>query len=274
MPGGAPIVGEWPRDVLSVSGPDAVTFLQGQVSADVEGLEVGQSASALLLEPTGKLGWLLRVWRTDDNIVFVDTDAGQGEAVAARLERFLLRTDAGIERLDWQCLAVRGAGSHALGIDDTGAVLAGVGLWPGVEGIDLLGPAVSPPVGASVVDEATLKAVRLRSGWPTHGAELAEGVIPAEVGQWLIDAAVSFTKGCYVGQELTARIDSRGGNAPRRLVVVESDDLVVPGDPLVAGGEVVGEVTSSATDPDAGSTIAMGFVKRSVAGDSAVTVGS
>ena len=269
-----PIAAPWPRDVLSVNGPDAVKFLQGQLSADIEALEVGQSAAALLLEPTGKLGWVLRVWRTDEHIVFVDTDGGEGPAVAQRLSRFLLRTDATIAALDWQCVAVRGAGSHGLDVDDTGAVLAGVGLWPGVEGIDLLGPSVAAPRGARVVDASEMEAVRIRSGWPSHGAELDQGVIPAEVGQWLIDSAVSFTKGCYVGQELTARIDSRGGNAPRRLVTVVSDSSAERGSELLAGGEVVGSVTSAAPDPATGRTVALGFVKRSVEDDGAVSIGS
>jgi folate-binding protein YgfZ len=267
-----PVVGPWPRDVLSVTGPDAVTFLQGQLSADLGSLEVGQSASALLLEPTGKLGWLVRVWRTDERIVFLDTDAGQGGAVQSRLGRFLLRTDAAVERHDWECLAVRGPGSHGLDLDDTGAVLAGVGLWPGVEGVDLLGPSVSPPPGAQVVAAGRLEALRIRSGWPSHGSELVEGGIPAEVGQWLVDSAVSFTKGCYVGQELTARIDSRGGNAPRRLVGVTAVGPVPVGADLVANGEVVGSVTSSAVDPASGATVALGFVKRSVGDDRDVEV--
>lgn len=269
-----PLVAPWPRDVLIVTGPEAVKFLQGQLSADVEALEVGQSATALLLEPTGKLGWVLRVWRTDEHIVFIDTDGGEGSSVAERLSRFLLRTDATIETLDWECQAIRGAGSHRIEVDETGAVLAGVGLWQGVEGIDLLGPSVSPPPGARGVDPAELDAVRIRSGWPNQTTELFEGVIPAEVGQWLIDSAVSFTKGCYVGQELTARIDSRGGNAPRRLVTVTSDAPAARGSELLADGEVVGTVTSAAVDPVSGSTVALGFVKRSVEQDSAVSIGS
>ena len=79
------------------------------------------------------------------------------------------------------------------------------------------------------------------------GAELTEATIPAEAGQWLIEASVSFTKGCYTGQELVARIDSRGGNVPRPL-----RGLLVDGDPAPVGasvsrdGKEVGHVTSSA----------------------------
>ena len=261
-----PVAGPWARDVLSVRGPDALRFLQGQLSADVESLEVGQSATALLLEPTGKLGWLLRIWRTDENIVFMDTDGGQGGAVAERLGRFLLRTDASVERHEWECIAVRGPGSHAVDVSDTSAVLVGVGLWPSVEGIDLLGPSVSAPPRTEPVPAEALEFLRVASGWPAHGSEFTDGVIPAELGAWVIDSAVSFTKGCYVGQELTARMDSRGAGAPRNLVVLEPARPAAPGARILSGGEVVGEVTSAATDPVSGSNAAMGFVKRS-AGD-------
>ena len=149
-------------------------------------------------------------------------------------------------------------------------------MWPGVEGIDLLGPAVTAPVPpAEPASAELLEAMRIEAGWPAHGAEVTGGVIPAEIGPWLITAAVSFTKGCYVGQELTARIDSRGGNVPRTLRSVELPHGVAAsvGDDLVAGGpsgspeaapEAVGTVTSAAVDPRSGRTRVLGFVKRSV----------
>ena len=115
------VAGPWPRDVLVVRGPDAVGFLQGQLSADVVTLEPGQSTLALLLEPTGKLEAVVRLWRTDEHVVVLDTDAGAGPAVEARLRRFLLRTDATIEALDWKCVAVRGPGAMGVDVDASGA---------------------------------------------------------------------------------------------------------------------------------------------------------
>ena len=78
-----------PRDVLAVRGPDAETYLQGQLSQDVAALVVGASTDALLLEPDGKLTALLRVTRTDGQGFVLDLDAGFGDAVVARLRRFL-----------------------------------------------------------------------------------------------------------------------------------------------------------------------------------------
>jgi folate-binding protein YgfZ len=124
---------------------------------------------------------------------------------------------------------------------------------------------------------------RIRSGWPAfgheYGGEHSGEVIPAELGQWLVDAAVSFTKGCYTGQELTARVDSRGGNVPRRLRAFESapgegaragDAIVVAGD---GSGEVQGRVTSACPDPSTGTTFVMGLVHRRVPDDAPLSVG-
>ena len=282
------LAGEWPRDVLVVSGPDAVSFLQGQLSADVLTLDPGQSTLALLLQPSGKLHALLRLWRTDEHVVVIDTDAGAADAVVARLSKFLLRADVSIERVDWICLAVRGAGTvvpggePAFDVRRSGAELVGLGLWPGVDGVDLLGRAVELPHGFAPCEPEAMEALRIRSGWPRHGAEIAGPhsgeVIPAEVGPWLMTAAVSFTKGCYVGQELTARVNARGGNVPRHLRSFElpAGATASPGDPIVVVGDQTGAskgtVTSATVDPSTGTTVAMGYVHRSVSEDARLTV--
>src|SRR5699024_5889503 len=97
----------------------------------------------------------------------------------------------------------------------------------------------------------------------------------ATIGQWAIDASVSFTKGCYTGQELVARIDSRGGNVPRRLVAVTADagtELTV-GDAIDVDGTERGRLTTVAVDED-GSTLALAFLHRSIEVPAEATVGS
>lgn len=282
------VVGRWPRDVLVVRGPDAVAYLHGQLSADVIALEPGQSTLGLLLEPNGKMNVLVRLWRTDEHVVVIDTDKGAGDAVETRLRRFLLRTDLTIERLEWDCVILRGPGSTRIvgQLDVSGPELVGLGMWPGIEGVDLLGPGLSVTaeherhdVRAAGPDE--IEALRIRAGWPSYGAEVVPGVIPAEVGSWLITAAVSFTKGCYVGQELTTRINSRGGNVPRNLRSIElpagqtaapGDDIVVVREDGAPDGDGVGVVSSAALDPLTGTTVALGYVKRSVDEDARLGV--
>ena len=99
---------EYHRDLLKVSGADAVTYLQGQVSADVTALAVGDSAWSLVLEPQGKVDAWFRLTRTGDQELLVDVDGGWGERTAARLRRFLLRVDVTIEEVERRCLALRG----------------------------------------------------------------------------------------------------------------------------------------------------------------------
>jgi folate-binding protein YgfZ len=201
------------RDVVVVEGADAATYLQGQISQDVAALAVGDAAWSLVLQPQGKVDAWFRITRAGDDRFELDVDAGFGDALVARLSRFLIRTKATV-------------------------ALAEAGVARGSAG----------------------EADRIRAGVPAMGAELDERTIPAEVGQWFIDASVSFTKGCYTGQELVARVDSRGSNVPRHLRVleVEGGAAVPAGAEVHHDGAVVGTVTSSADG------VALAYVKRSV----------
>ena len=265
------VVARTTRDVLTVSGPDAVTWMQGQLSQDVAGLAVGDVAWTFVLAPQGKVDGWGRVTRTADDTLRIDVDAGAGDAWSARLQRFKLRTKADVElATDVATVAVRGPRPETPGATATavaGALPAG---WPGTDGVDVLdasGDLVDALVadGATEIDEAALDALRIRTGAPRLGAELDADTIPATVGQWAIDAAVSFTKGCFTGQELVARIDSRGGNVPRRLA-----GLVVDGPPPAVGTQVTvdggpaGTVTSSAPDTATGGSVALAYVPRAI----------
>lgn len=224
---------EYPRDVVQVSGPDAAGYLQGQVSQDLRPLAVGDAAWTFVLQPTGRIDVLARVWRTGDEVFVLDTDAGFGETLTARLNRFRIRVKAEIETLQWRCLAVRG--------DGAADVSTGLASWGG--GVDLLGPDPQPPSGFAHGTAADLLAARIAAAWPAMGAEIVPGeTIPAETG--IAGVAVSFTKGCYPGQELVERMDSRGATAPRLLQRVHTD-------------EWHGEVTSTAGE------WALAYVKRS-----------
>jgi folate-binding protein YgfZ len=108
---------------------------------------------------------------------------------------------------------------------------------------------------------------RIAAGIPRMGAELVPGqTIPAEAGQALIDRSVSFTKGCYTGQELVARIDSRGGNVPRHLrsIVLDAPVAVPAGADIEVDGKVAGRLTSVAWSPARQATVALGYVARAV----------
>lgn len=254
-----------PRDALLVTGDDAASYLQGQISQDVEAVEAGASAWSLVLAPQGKVDAWFRLTRNRDGTFLLDVDAGFGPALLSRLERFRLRVDTAFESLTgWRMLSVRGATAAETHLDAVeAAVRAGVD-WPRYCGVDLIGPAVAPPEGLPVTPAAGLEVARIRAGWPAMGRELTERTIPAEVGG-LVEASVSFTKGCYTGQELVARIDSRGGHVPRPVRLLEiRGDGVSPGDEITVDGRTVGAVTSAEADLSSAVTVALGPVHRRV----------
>ncbi len=244
------------RDVVTVEGPDAAAYLQGQLSQDVERLAVGGSAWTFVLQPQGKVDAWFRLTRVGHEAFRADVDAGHGEALLARLQRFLLRTKADLTLTTEPMVAVRGMATV-----NGAAVPALDPAWPGIDGVDLLGTDQLPE-GVARGTVAALERLRIRAGVPAMGAELTERTIPAEAG--VVERSVSFTKGCFTGQELVARIDSRGGNVPRHLRLVEADELLTVGAGVLVDGRVVGEVTSSVPAADGGPALALAYVGRAV----------
>jgi folate-binding protein YgfZ len=239
------------RDVVRVEGPDAETYLQGQLSQDVARLAVGESAWSFVLQPQGKVDAWFRITRVDDDAFEADVDAGAGEALLARLQRFLLRTKAELTLATVPMVVVRG--TAAVEVPDGARALDPA--WPGIDGVDLLGTD-QLPAGAEPWSTEDLERARIEAGVPAMGAELTESTIPAEAG--VVDRSVSFTKGCFTGQELVARIDSRGGNVPRHLRGLVAEGELPVGADVVVDGKVVGQVTSSVPDR------ALAYVGRAV----------
>lgn len=268
------------RDVLSVTGPDAARYLQGQLSQDVVAM-VGDSAWSFLLAPTGKVDAWLRVHRIDAESYVLETDPGYGELILTRLKRFLLRTKATITeprrcallQHRWDSTLVR------LGGDGPEGALVATPVGPLVAGRDELfvDASVGDPLVSvvdAVADEAMIR-YRIAHGIPAMGTELTDDTIPGEAGAWVIDASVSFTKGCYTGQELVARIDSRGNNVPHpiRLLKLEGDASL--GDEITVDGAAVGTITSITPSLSAElPALALARVGRAVVPGTQVAVGS
>jgi folate-binding protein YgfZ len=263
------------RDLLSVSGPDAGTYLHGQLSQDVTGLAAGQTTWTLLLQPQGKVDAWLRIHRLADDGFLLDVEPGFGQLALDRLKRFMLRVDMEIELQTVTVLALRGPGSVSAAETAVDGVLTLDASWAGSNGIDLLLPghtesdlanpvlsnwlSADVPVGPAEL----LEVLRVTEGRPAMGSELDESTIPAAAR--IVDASVDFTKGCYVGQELVARVDSRGNNTPTRLYGLRFDggDAPAPGTELLADGSAAGVVTSVAVSP-ANGAIGLGYLKRAV----------
>jgi len=233
-----------------------VTYLQGQLSQDIEAVPIGLT---FLLEPTGKVCALLRYQRLAADEVLLDTDREAGDAVLDRLRRFLLRTKADVGEVEHRCTRVFG-GQPADALPAP---------WPAAPDapVDVLDADVA---GATPLDELGYQRRRILAGVPVCGVDVGADTIPAEAGAWAIEAGVSFTKGCFTGQELVARIDSRGGNVPRPLRVLQSAD----GGTLTAAAEVVGpDGQPAGTTTSAAADVALAPVARRIEPGAEVRVG-
>ena len=248
----------WPRDIVKVTGVDTATFLQSQISQDIRALRDLHTAWTFVLQPNGKVNCLARLYKVNDTFMILDTDVGYGQGLLDRLSRFKIRVKVDLSLETWDCVAVRGSGAGAL---NSGAGVTLACDWPGVEGVDLMGSDIVRPINLPEMGLMDLDRIRIEAGWPVMGAELNEDTIPAETG--MLPLAVSFTKGCYPGQELVERIDSRGGNVARRLRLLRSDGFMEPGAVLADGPKEVGRITSVAF-ADEGGTVGLGYVGRSV----------
>jgi tRNA-modifying protein YgfZ len=232
-----------PRDYVRVAGPDAEDFLQRMLSNDV----AEAPCRALLLTPKARLiAPLVVVRRADDDFLLL-TEPGLGETVAATLlrARFAAKVEIEIEK-------------HASVIvfgEDGGIPNEDLG-EPGSE---LLDADVAPTLSADEVER-----VRIESKAPAWGKELDGTILPAEAG--LDETHVSFTKGCYPGQEPIARLHYRG-KVNRSLRVLEVDGAE-PGDDVRHGDKVVGRITSAVSDR------ALGYVRVEVPDDAELAVGA
>jgi folate-binding protein YgfZ len=265
------------RDVVRVSGEDALEYLQGQCSQDLGALGAGESAHALLLSPQGKLEALVRVTYLDDQVLLVDVQAGYGDPVRARLDRFKLRVKVAMEQLSWGCVALRGPEAPGVGAGVvTGSGTGGAGTasslvlpyeWNGVLGVDLLGVSPQVPFAARRCGPDAWESVRVEAGIPGMGTELDGRTLAAEAD--LLEKCVSLTKGCYTGQEVVARLEARGNRVARRLRGLVMSELpsgaAVPrGSEVILGGKHVGEVTSCAWSPTLQATCALAYLHRDV----------
>jgi tRNA-modifying protein YgfZ len=233
-----------PRSFVRVKGPDACDYLQRMVSNDVEALAVGQSCPALLLTAKARVIAPLVVWRRDDEDYLVLSEPELGDAVRSLLVRMRLRAQCEIEPEDHESVIVFG-GRDGLASELPGAVEAlDAGLEP------------------TLTDEE-LELCRVEAGVPRWGHEIDDRVLPAEAG--LDRTHVSFSKGCYPGQEPVARLHFRG-HPNRGLRVLELDDVPDYDAELLHDGKVVGRVTSVARRED-GSVVALAYVRTEVPDD-------
>jgi tRNA-modifying protein YgfZ len=268
------------RGVLTIAGPDRLSWLHSLTTQHLEGLAAGQSAEALILSPTGHVEHHL--WLTDDGTsVWVHVEPGTSAALAAFLEsmRFMLRVEIADVSQDYAVLTVMGpAGADVTaGLDGvSGRVTSGpFGIIDLIVARDLLPDAAGELArrGAAVAGMWAFEALRIAARVPRFGLDTDHRTIPHEVG-W-IEGAVHLNKGCYRGQETVARVHNLG-RPPRRLVLLNldgsADRLPAHGDPVELDGTTVGFTGSAARHYELG-PIGLALIKRTVPVDAALVAG-
>jgi folate-binding protein YgfZ len=264
---GSSVVARVDRDVVAVWGPDATTFLQSLLSQDLDPIAVGGAAHALLLEPKGKLVVDLRAAHVGDDEWWCVCESGFGSVLEAGLKRFRIRVKVEIENrsADVTAAALRGPDAielHAEVLEPAGSIAARVD-WQDAPGIEILGEPAAIEVavaelvsaGANEITADAYDAMRIEAGVPRQGFDIDETTIAQEA--FLERDAVSFTKGCFLGQELVCRIDTRG-HVNRLLRRLRADAPIARGATVVVDGKEVGTVTSAAGN------VALATIRREV----------
>src|SRR5580765_172402 len=235
------------RGYVAVTGPEAADFLERMLSNEVVSLEPGEARLALLLTPKSRIVAPLRVVREGPEAFLLITETALAETVASTLLRARFAAKCEIELKPYRGYLQLGAGE---GIRSADYGVEAFESWA-VEKRDAAEP------------DEQLERLRIEAGTPVWGRELDETILPAEAG--LDETHVSFTKGCYPGQEPIARLHYRG-RPNRRLRVIEVVDAR-PGDEILFGDKTVGRVTSAVPG------LALGYVRREVDDDAELEIG-
>jgi len=276
------------RTIIDVTGADRTQFLQSFTTNDIKRLAPGRGCEAFVTSTQGKtLGHVLVLCEAEKYIL--DTTAGQAAALISHFERYVITEDVQFtERTAQFCdILLAGTGATALLNTVTGAnpstepyssapveIAGRRAMLTRVEYAGRISAflqtsiddaaaviAVLCAAGAVLCDAAAVESARLEAGMPLYGLDITPDNLPQEVAR--DDRAVSFTKGCYLGQETVARIDAVG-HVNRLLVGLKfsGEEMPASGLPLLAADQQVGHVTSAAWSPRLDAPLALGYVRR------------
>lgn len=293
------------RDLLKLTGKDRQSFLQGMVTNDVLKLQPGDGCYALMLDATAHVLADMRVLNVGDYLL-LDLEPGMAPFVSETLDKYLIMEKCRITDVteSFGCFVIGGESApdylqREYNIEKASAWKMGRNVLDG-DGCILcrLDPATVPlyrlyfpnPRNEDVVymprdekgdtepelDETTLDTLRIEAGIPRFGSDIEKSVLAPEIRQ---DArAISYKKGCYIGQEIVARIDARG-HTNKGLVgfFLDPAQPALPeyNAPVFAGDKVVGRITSAAVSPTLDTPIALGYLRNEyAASETPLTVGS
>ena len=276
------------RGKLIVSGGEAADYLQGQLTNDVEALAPGEGQYAALLDRKGHMQADMRVLRLSPDEIWIDTEAEALAAALRHLEMYKIGrevaiADVGAERAILSLIGPRSveiAGTAALpeyaneATTAHGVECLAVGTANGIDLIAKLAEAerlreALLKAGAVAVNPEAEEIVRIEAGTPRFGAEMGTETMPAEAG--IVERAVSFTKGCYIGQEPVARLHYKG-RPNRHLRGLQLSAPAAPGSSLRLGEKEVGRIGSAGISPARG-PIGLAIVRREAEPEAELVVG-
>jgi tRNA-modifying protein YgfZ len=236
-----PAVSPDPVELIWLTGQDAIRFINDLISQEVGSAVVGEVRRSLLLTPKGRIDFILWALRDQDRVGLV-TEDGRGEELMSRLNRYRIRVEVTIDRATLPATVIVGD----IGQPDGGWISTGDGIladvsWTGVRRALVMGE----PPDFPMLEKARYEYLRIQALEPLVGVDLDDSTIPQETR--LVESTVAFDKGCFLGQELVARLHNRGGRVNRHLRVVDFGGAAPePGAHVTSGEEDVGIVTSSA----------------------------
>lgn len=246
--------------VLEFSGPDAVRFLNGQMTQDVRRVVGGERCVwSCVTDAKGRLQFRVQVMEVDGGAIRVTGEEGQGELLEARLTRYLIADDVEVVNRSGGLRLVHWIGGEAPVVDGVAwRAFERFGM-PGHDGWAAADAVPGFPEAAMTAE--AVEQVRVSQGVPAWGRELREGLLPPEAGLEATD--IAYDKGCYIGQEVISRIKS-AGKVNRRLVLLDGPEEVAAGEVVDSAGAVLGEVTSLAPISEGGVRKILAFLRRGV----------
>jgi hypothetical protein len=237
------------RTKLELRGADRASFLHNFCTNDIKRLRPGESCEAFVCNVKGHVLGHIQVLCQEDAL-WIDTVPGQNERLIAHLDRYLIREDVQIIDRTAELAAFIVCGETTDGIPIAVAPSARV-VWQEKNKLPE-GPRCSL---------AALEIVRVEQGYPWYGVDITDDNLPQEVAR--DKQAISFTKGCYLGQETVARIDALGHvNKTLCQVTFAGPKIPDPGEQLISEGQVIGRVTSAVWSPKLAAPLALAYLRR------------
>lgn len=279
------------RGTIALAGADRAPFLHGLLTNDITRLTKGTGTYAAYLTPQGRMISDMHVLDVGDRLIML-VERDVAAPLSGRLDKMIFSEDVQVENLTDRVDVIGAYGPESdaivqevIGVDTAlltheydnvvhGDVIVLRDATAGMPGLNVLVPigaaadvrAKLRAGGAVPADAETYETLRVEAGVPRFGADMTTETIPLEAG--IENRAISFSKGCYVGQEVIIRVMHRGhGRVARRLVSLRLAGTAVPkaGDSILSGDRAIGEITSAVESPRAHAPLALGYVHRDFA---------